>query len=130
MVPAQQALDEVRFHRTFYSRAEAGRLLEVPASTIGDWVRGYRYRSGGQLRSAAPLVVPPSGGSSLSFVNLVEAHTVAAFRASAISMQRLRPALAYLVDQLGIEHPLASRHLLTDGVELFFRYVRAESDGQ
>jgi len=41
-------------------------------------------------------------------------------------MQGIRPALTYLVQQLEIEHPLASRHLLTDGAELFFRYLRIE----
>ena len=61
-------------------------------------------RAGGR-----PLIVPPKGRRWLSFANLVEAHTVAAFRASGVSMQKIRPALAYLVRQLQIEHPLASR---------------------
>lgn len=82
------------------------------------------------MRTAAPLIMPPGDGRWLSFANLVEAHTVAAFRGSGVSMQKLRPALAYLAEHLGIVHPLASRHLLTDGVELFFRYLRQEGDGE
>jgi uncharacterized protein (DUF433 family) len=82
------------------------------------------------MRSASPLIIPPKGGRWLSFANLVEAHTVAAFRATGVSMQRIRPALAYLVRQLEIEHPLASRHLLTNEAELFFRYLRTEHQNE
>jgi uncharacterized protein (DUF433 family) len=45
-------------------------------------------------------------------------------------MQRIRPALAYLVRQLEIEHPLARRHLLTDGAEFHFRYLRRENQNE
>jgi uncharacterized protein (DUF433 family) len=126
MSPPIHALDEPRFGRECYSQADVARLLDVPVGTVGNWVRGYRRPVGDQVRSADPLIVPPKGGSWLSFANLVEAHTVSAFRAGGVSMQRTRPALAYLAQQLEIEHPLASRHLLTDGAELFFRYLRTE----
>jgi uncharacterized protein (DUF433 family) len=89
-------------------------------------VRGYRRPVGVQVRSADPLIVPPKGGRWLSFANLVEAHTVSAFRAGGVSKKRTRPALAYIVRESAIEHPLASRHLLTDGAELFLRYLRTE----
>ena len=98
MSPPKQALDELRFGREYYSQADVARLLDVPVSTVGNWVRGYRYPVGDQVRSADPLIVPPQAGRWLSFANLVEAHTVAAFRAeSGVSMQKIRPALAYLV---------------------------------
>jgi uncharacterized protein (DUF433 family) len=130
MSPPKQALDELRFGREYYSQAEVARLLDVPVATVGNWVRGYRYPVGYQVRSADPLILRPKAGRWLSFANLVEAHTVAAFRASGVSMQKIRPALAYLVRQLEIEHPLASRHLLTDGAELFFRYLRTENQNE
>jgi len=130
MSPRKQALDELRFSREYYSRADVARLLDVPVGTVSNWVRGYRYPVRDQIRSAGPLIVPPKEGRWLSFANLVEAHTVAAFRASGVSMQKIRPALTYLVRQLGIEHPLASQHLLTDGAELFFRYLRTESQNE
>ena len=120
MSPPRQTLDETRFGREYYSRADVARFLNVPVGTIGNWVRGH----------ADPLVVPLKGGRWLSFANLVEAHTVSAFRASGVSMKRIRPALAYLVRQLEVEHPLASRNLLTDGPELFFRYLRAEHQNE
>jgi uncharacterized protein (DUF433 family) len=127
----RQTLDKVRFDREYYSRADVARLLDVPVGTVGNWIRGYRYPVRDHVRSAGPLIVPPKGGRRwLSFANLIEAHTVAAFRASGVSMQKIRPALAYLARQLEIEHPLASRHLLTDGAELFFRYLRTESQSE
>ena len=98
MSPPRQTLDETRFGREYYSRADVARFLNVPVGTIGNWVRGY----------ADPLIVPLKGGRWLSFANLVEAYTVSAFRASGVSMKRIRPALAYLVRQLEVEHPLAS----------------------
>ena len=38
-------------------------------------------------------------------------------------MQRLRPALERLKDDLGLEYALASGHLYTDGVEVLFDYA-------
>ena len=130
MSPRKQPLDETRFGREYYSQADVARLLGVPVGTVGNWVRGYRYPVGEQVRAAEPLIVPPRHGRWLSFANLIEAHTVAAFRASGVSMQKIRPALAYLVQHLEVEHPLASRHLLTDGAEIFFRYLRRENQNE
>jgi uncharacterized protein (DUF433 family) len=120
----------VRFGCEYYLQVDVARLLDVPVGTVGNWVRGYRDPCRDQVRSAEPLIVPPKGGRWLSFANLVEAHAVAAFRASGVSMQRIRPALAHLVRHLEIEHPLASRHLLTDGAEIFFRYLRNENQNE
>lgn len=130
MSPRKTTLDEVRFGREYYSQADVARLLNVPVGTVGNWVRGYRYPVRDQVRAAEPLILPPKGGRWLSFANLVEAHTAAAFRASGVSMQKLRPALAYLARHLEVEHPLASRHLLTDGAEIFFRYLRTEHQNE
>jgi len=126
----QQALDEVRFDREYYPRADVARLLDIPVGAVCNWVRGYRYPVRDKVRSADPLIVPPKGGRWLSFANLVEAHSLAAFRASGVSMQKIWPTLAYLARRLAIEHPLASRFLLTDGAEFVFRYLRTESPGE
>jgi uncharacterized protein (DUF433 family) len=130
MSPAQPSPEDVRFGREYYSRADVGRLLDVPVSTVGHWIRGYRYPAGDRVRFADPLIVPPGGGRWLSFANLIEAHTLAAFRASGVTMQKIRPALSHLARELGVDHPLASRHLLTDGAELFFRYIRTENQNE
>lgn len=87
MSPRKTTLDEVRFGREYYSQADVARLLNVPVGTVGNWVRGYRYPVRDQVRAAEPLILPPKGGRWLSFANLVEAHTAAAFRASGVSMR-------------------------------------------
>jgi hypothetical protein len=130
MSPPDQALDETRFGREYYSQADVARFLDVPVGTVSNWIRGYRYPMGDEVRSAAPLIALLKGARWLSFANLVEAHTVSAFHASGVRMRTIRPALAYLVRQLKIQHPLASRHLLTDGAEFFFRYLRAERQNE
>lgn len=48
-------------------------------------------------------------------------------------MQRVRPALAALEQEIGLEHALASQKLFTDGAELLFDYGerrRTTSEGQ
>jgi uncharacterized protein (DUF433 family) len=102
----------------------------VPAGTVGNWVRGYEYPTRIGRRRAARLIEPPAGDGALSFANLVEANTLAAFRAAGVSMQKIRPAVTYLGRHLAVEHPLASRHFLTDGAEIFFRYIKAEGDNE
>lgn len=112
-----------------YSRAEAARIVHVAPGTVGNWVRGYAYPTRTGDRRSKPLVVPPTRRGDLSFTNLVESHSITAFRASGISMQRLRPALGYLVRHLEIAHPLANESLLTDGVDVFWEYLEKSEDG-
>ena len=112
-----------------YARAEAARIVAVSPATVGNWVRGYQYPTRSGVRRSKALIVPPTRRGQLSFTNLVEAHTIAGFRASSISMQRLRPALGYLVRHLGVDHPLANASLLTDGVDIFWEYLQESEDG-
>lgn len=102
----------------------------MPPGTLRNWIRGYRYPAGRRTAVAQPIIVLPRGDGALSFVNLVEAHTLAAFRECGVSMQKIRPAVLYVAEQLGIDHPLASEHLLTDGAELFFRYMKHEREDE
>jgi hypothetical protein len=45
-----------------------------------------------------------------------------------VPLQRIRPALSRLQDELGIEHVLASRSLYTDGAELLYDYAQSHED--
>ena len=45
-------------------------------------------------------------------------------------MQRIRPALQTLEDDLGIDHALASRKLYTDGAELLYDYADSRRDSE
>ncbi len=126
----EAVLRDLRFSEEFYVIPEAARIVGVPSATLRNWVHGYRYRAGGEAVTARPVIVQPGKDGSLSFVNLVEAHTLAGFRECGVSMQKIRPAVHYLAQHLGIEHPLASEHFLTDGAELFFRYMKTADEGE
>ena len=43
-------------------------------------------------------------------------------------LQRVRPALAHLQREIGVDHALASRRLYTDGAEVLFDYGEAGAD--
>jgi len=85
-------------------------------------VRGYRYPAGGRTVRAKPVIAPTGPERSLSFVNLMEALTLAGFRQMRVPMQRVRKALDYAARFVDAEHLLASERLLTDGTELFWEF--------
>ena len=125
-------VDDVRFSAPLYSVAEAARLIDVPASTFKNWVRGYVRRGvGGPLVIGKPIVTATAGEpgqDSVPFIGLAEGMVLAAFRRQGVPLQRIRPALEVLEREIGIEHALASERLFTDGVEILVDY--AESAGE
>ena len=106
-----------------YTISEAAHYLSVPAATIRYWSVG---RDG-----YAPLIgVPERSPTLLSFLNLVELHVLAAIRRKhEVKMRSIREAIRYLGKQARQQadkrHPLISRELETDGLDLFTeRYGR------
>jgi uncharacterized protein (DUF433 family) len=112
-----------------YALPEAARLARVPRRTLENWVKGYRYRVGDRIVSAKAVIHPARDGS-LSFVDLMEALTLAGYRRQGVSMQRVRKALAYAARALDEPHVLASERLLTDGKELFWEFQQRDRDAQ
>jgi transposase-like protein len=54
-----------RFSAPLYTVAEAARYLDVPASTLATWAKGYRRRSAGRAHiTGAPVLTrcPPTAG--------------------------------------------------------------------
>jgi len=68
------------------------------------------------------------GRSTIPFVGLSEALVLAAVRRSGVPLQRVRPALAVLSKDLGVDHALASKRLYSDGAEILFDYAERSSD--
>ena len=64
------------------------------------------------------------GEPSIPFIGLAEGMVLAAMRQAGVPMQRIRPAIAELAHEIGIEHALASRNLYTDGAELLYDYSK------
>lgn len=95
-----------------YTLADAARFVRVPAPTLRSWVTGRRR-----------LIVPASP-SALSFINLVEAHVMAAIRRDhRIKMPKIRSAIDWIGRELGVEHPLIHQSFETDRVSLFIRHL-------
>lgn len=124
-----------------YTIVEAARYLRMPPATLRTWVRGRPYETRGGRMQWTPLIqvsggaLTRSGASLLSFNNLVEAHVLSAIRRKhEIGFPRVREALDYVRDRLGVERPLLDQQFETDGVEIFVRefgqLVSASRGGQ
>lgn len=118
-----------------YSVAEAAHYLHMPEETLRSWVAGL-YPVGGQRKRSRPLIhLDDPKRQYLSFVNLVEAHVLAAIRRRyAVKLPKVRNALNYLQRQFRIERPLIDQTFQTDGLDLFVeRYgslINTSREGQ
>ena len=75
---------------------------------------------GGGQRSRSLIHVDDPKKQYLSFVNLVEAHVLAAIRRRhGVRLPKVRRALDYLQRQFPVEHPLINQAFQTDGLDLF-----------
>lgn len=119
-----------------YSVAEAAHYLRMPEETLRSWVVGRWYPAAGQSKRSRPLIhVDDPQGQYLSFVNLVEAHVLAAIRRRhGVKLPKVRTALDYVKQQFKIERPLIDQTFQTDGLDLFVeRYghlINASREGQ
>src|SRR5438046_5620870 len=115
-----------------YGIAEAAHYLLVPRATLRSWVAGMSYGSG----FFKPLIQPAATSPvSLSFVNLIEAHVLAAIRRKhRVDMPAVRRAIAYLKKEFGSSPPLADHKFETNGVDLFVerfgQLMSVSQDGQ
>ncbi len=122
------ALDRHRFEIPLYTVGAAARIVDVHPSTLSTWTRTYR-RGGANGRSTVtdPIITRLSPERPrypcIPFVGLVEALVLSAVRRSGVPMQRIRPALKVLEQEIGLRHALASRRLYTDGAELLYDYA-------
>ena len=94
----------------------------MPVSTLHQWARP---------NGAEPLVtVFPRAGRSATvpFVGFAEAFVLSALRSAGVPMQRIRPAVAKLSAEIGLEHALVSKRVYTDGGELIFDYAKSSDD--
>ena len=119
-----------------YGLGESAHYLRVPTATLRSWVVGRPYPVHGGTRFFKPLVaLTGSRPPLLSFVNLVEAHVLAAIRRyHEIPLDKVRRALGFVERQRSTPSPLANAAFETDGLDLFIenygRLVNASSDGQ
>jgi uncharacterized protein (DUF433 family) len=122
-----------RFSTPMYGIGEAAAYLEVPSSTLSTWAYGYqRRRPGTGVVSAGPVITANRPAhrheAAVPFIGLAEAYALTAFRQAGVPMQRIRPAVDALRDELGLQHALASRRLYTDGAEILYDFAQ-HADG-
>ena len=104
-----------------YGVAEAAHYLLVPRATLRSWVAGMSYGSDGERRFFKPVIQPAATSPvALSFINLIEAHVLAAIRRKhRVDMPAVRRAIDFLKKEFGSQHPLADHKFETNGVDLF-----------
>ncbi|MDQ6676895.1 MAG: DUF433 domain-containing protein [Acidobacteriota bacterium] len=127
--------DDLRFAPA-YSISEAARYLHMPPGTLRSWIVGRRYPiSGGSKRSRPLIHLTKADEQFLSFINLVEAHVLAAIcRKYGVKIPKIRTALDYLDKKFSVDHPLIKQSFQTDGLDLFVdRYgdlINVSREGQ
>lgn len=106
-----------------YVPSEAAWALNVPRSTLHDWISPKAHRSSRGPAQRPPLVTPAGRdqrGPMLSFMNLVELHILRAFRRANVSMPNIRRAVDWLREyEKGERHPLVRNDLHTFGDGVF-----------
>ena len=128
-----RVIDDPHYMTPIYRKAEAAHIIAIPTQTFRNWAVGYvRKRLDGSQVVSAPIVttLEPDRprGASVPFVGLAEAYIVAAFTKAGLPMQRIRPAVLWLQDHIGLPQALASQRLQTDGAEVLWDFGRQSGD--
>ena len=91
-----------------YSVAEPAHYLRMPEETLRSWVVGRLYPVSGHSKRSRPLInLDDPQRKYLSFINLVEAHVLAAIRRRhGAKLPKVRAALDYVRKQFQVERPL------------------------
>jgi len=116
-----------KFDAPLYTQAEASRYLGLSESTFRNWARGYHLVVEGREVTGRPVITALARagqrGPNVPFVGLAEGYALAAMRQAGVPLQRIRPALERLNQEMGLQHALASKRLFTDGAEVLFDYA-------
>lgn len=114
--------EDPRFHPT-YTLAEAGRILNIPSSTLRYWTKGRYYETkSGEEKSNPIISLPDPKKTELSFINLIESHALRALRTShEVSMRAVREALQVAEEKYDIKHLLIHSKLRTEAGQLFLK---------
>lgn len=97
---------------------ECAGYLDTPLSALHAWTRP---------KNEAPLVtVLPADGRqpTVPFVGFVEAFVLGRLHQAGVPMQRIRSAVTKLTREIGVDHPLASRRVYTDGADVIAGFLK------
>jgi uncharacterized protein (DUF433 family) len=115
---SKQTLDRV-YTAPLYTKGEVARIVSASPSTVHSWLLG-RAEDG---RSYPPVIdgAAKGTGPQVSFTGLAEVYVLNAFRKAGLPLQRIRPAVQMLKDNLQLDHALANKRLVTDGAEVLIK---------
>jgi uncharacterized protein (DUF433 family)/DNA-binding transcriptional MerR regulator len=111
--------DDFRVRQPLFTIGEAAVYLDMSESTLRWWAS--------QENLVARIPTSPRR-ASIPFIGLAEGLVLSAFREAGLPLQRIRPALLRLRDEIGLEHALASQSLYTDGAEIIYDYAEKHED--
>lgn len=116
-----------------YRKAEAARIIRVPANTLRNWAddSASHHKQVGTIQHPGLITVaqaPTPRGPTIPFIGLAEAYVLASFRQAGVPMQRIRPAIHRLEEEMGLIQALASERLRTDGAEVLWDYGQQTDD--
>lgn len=109
-----------------YTVAEAARLTGISPGRVRRWIRGYSFRSAGEIHVSPPVVrrergTGDQGGFGLTFKELMEVRFVHAFLELGVTWANLRVAHDRAAKLLETSHPFATRRFFTDGSRILTR---------
>jgi uncharacterized protein (DUF433 family) len=123
-------LSDPHYTVPLYHKAEAARIIDVRPSTLRNWAGStgadWRGHASPGLITVAESTTPR--GPTIPFVGLTEAYVLSSFRQAGVPMQRIRPALHRLEEEMGLAQALASERLRTDGAEVLWEYGQRTDD--
>lgn len=120
------AADDRIYDNPAYRVPEAASILALPPGTVTAWCFGHDYRRRDGTRKKFHRVIEPADARrrELSFVNLCELHLLAVIRRRhGVKLGKVRGAIHFLRQKLGVPRPLATQKFLTNGVALFVEHA-------
>lgn len=110
------------FQDPLFTPREVAKYLSIPQPTIYSWLRPVE--AGPQL--VHRLAPERRGAASVPFAALVEAYVLRALRQLGLSKHQIRAVVADVRKDFGNEYALATKHIATDGIDVFIQYVDGE----
>src|SRR4051794_32912425 len=98
-----------------YLQSEAALLTGLPRTTVRRWLQLERGDESISAVTQQPLV---------SFHDLISLRAVAALRRAGMRIREIKKGADFMRRELGLDNPLASEDLKTDGVNLYFPEAR------
>jgi len=104
--------------RPAYGMGQAARLLGVRRDTLRRWVDGYERKG---VHYEPVIRAQRTGDDLVTWGEFVEAGYLYEYRKRRVSLQRLRPVVQRLREELGVRYPLATARPYLYGQDLVMR---------